>query len=622
VTAPLELAPAELALIDDPGRLLDHAWALEPWGRYRERAATLDALEALLERGGVPAPPPGRDWRLELLAERSIDTGRSRQLEEARALVAQVTQAAQPTHRIALGRAMLGEGQALAWIGTDAATRQSIQAFGQAATHFAALGQRDWHGSALLRCGYSACYQHGDFVRAEALIREALEAYGPDSRRVGGALGSYADVLIDLGEFDAAEQALVRATELAERDGLTKAVFDASWGRARIAAARGDARATERLVQEAERGAVGLDWFETHIGVSFLLDGAEMLDLVGLGDRARLLFQRACERAGEDNDEVLQTAAVLDARSGDPGQALEKLQRLARTDWLEKRVSWRHSLLTAWATFRAGRGGAGELAARGFEQAVACGSIRVAQAGEPDIAAALAPLAERAGSPIARTLLLQGRELVVRLHGSPTVTRADGSVVELPAGMPGELVRLLALHEHGLPVEVVLETFFPGVSPEVARDRLRQVLKRLRAAAGELVLRDGDNLRLIAAWVDVREFLVAAGRVRGARGDAAVRRAYAALALRSGPLLPSDPYAQWAQETREQVRYRQLDLLDLIAADAAARGSHLEALTALEASLEEDPGATDRRAAAAEQLRALGRERAAEFLERGETSRP
>ncbi len=585
--------------------LLERAWTLEPWGRYAERSAILDALERLLETGGVAPPPPGRDWRLELLAERAIDLGREFKIDQAHALVDEVTRSANPDHEIALARAMLASGQALAWVGTDEATRQAHRAFADAAERFAAIGQPDWQGSALLRRGYSASYQHGDLVGAEELIREAIDTYPPDSMRLPGALVSYADVLIDLGEFDRADAEIDRALALTDRVGIAKVRVDLTWARARIAAGRGDARATERLVREAEREAIGMDWFKTHIGRSYLLESAELLDLVGVSDQAQRYFERGRDHGVEDNGDVAQTMAVLRARSGDPGLALEQLQELARGDWLEKRVVWRHTLLTAWATFRAGRDGAGELAARAFEQAVACGTIRVAQAGEPDITAALAPLAERAGSPVARELLLAGRGLIVRLFGTPAVVAPDGSEVRLPPGMPGELVRLLALHEHGLPLEVVLETFFPDVAPEVARQRLRQVLTRLRATAGDIVVRDGETLRLIPAWVDVREFFAAGNRVRGARGSRAVRLAYAALALHSGPLLPSDPYAGWAEDSRERVRYRHLVLLDQVAADAAARGSHQEALTALEAALEEDQNAEERRAAMNRHLQAL-----------------
>jgi DNA-binding SARP family transcriptional activator len=608
MSAPPEISDDDLAGIRDPAILLERAWELEPWGRYAERTAALEALELLLDTGDVAAPPPGRHWRLEMQAERAIDVGRVRLLDEACAIAEQVAEAADPDHKIAIARALLGRGQALAWVGTDDATRQSHHAFAEAAEGFAALGRRDWQGSALLRRGYSACYQYGDLVRAEELIREALATYPQDSMRLPGALCNYADVLVDLGEFAAADEVLDRAVVAAERCGVEDAVSDA-WSRAHIAAGRGDARATERLLMETERVAVTRDWFETHIGLSFLLDAAELLDRVGIHDQSRLYFERGRERGGDDNEEVMQTTAVLRARSGDPERALEELQELARGDWLEKRLTWRHTLLTAWATFRAGRNGAGELAALALEQAVACGGVRVARAGEAEIVAALAPLAEAAGSSAARELLLGDRQLMVRLFGTPRVIAADGTVIAVPPGMPGELIRLLALHEHGLPVDAVLELFYPDVSPPVARQRLRQVLTRMRTAAGEIVVRDGETLRLIPAWVDAREFLEIGKLVRGARGGRALQLAYAALALHTGPMLASDPYAEWAEEPRTQVRYRHLALLDLVAANAAARGSHQEALTALEAALEEDPDAEERRASVLEHLQALGRRR-------------
>ncbi len=587
--APPQLTDAELAAITSPSALLEHAWDLEPWARYAERAAALDRLSQLIAETSLGDPPEGRDWRLELLAEQAIDAGRERRLDEAQTLVAAVTNEADARHQIALGRAMLASGQALAWIGTDEATRQSHRAFAEAAERFAALGNREWQGSALLRRGYSACYQYGDLVAAEALIREALATYEPDSDRLPGALTPYSDVLIDLGEFERAEQVLARAAELAERDGIEKVRAEVTTGRARIAASRGDARATERLLHEAEREAARLEWFETHIGWSFLLEAAELLDRVGLSEQAESYLERCRERAGAGNEEVMQTTAVLRARSGDPGKALEELQELARGIWLEKRVIWRHTLLTAWATFRAGREGAGTLAARALAQAQDCGTVEIAVAGEPEIVAALASLAELSGSAPAREQLLAGRPLLVRLFGTTTVRDATGAHLTLPPGMPGELVRLLALHEHGLPVDVVLEAFFPDATPAAARQRLRQVLTRLRASAGDLIIRDGDTLRLLPAWVDVREFLAAGNRVRGARGARAVQLAYGALALRTGPLLPADPYAEWCADTRDQVHYRHLALLDLVAADAVARGSHQEALTAMEARLSGGP---------------------------------
>jgi DNA-binding SARP family transcriptional activator len=612
---PAEITDETLAEIADPAKLLSVAWDLEPLGRWTERSATLDRLERVLRATPVSPAPPGRSWELELDAERAIDTGRGRRLEEAAALVERVLRDADPSHRTAIARALLARGQALSWIGTDDSVRAARRAFTEAASRFGELPNRDWQASALLRHGYSGWYQHGDLVVAEQLIAQALATYPPESAgRRAGALGSYADVLTDLGELDRAEAVLHEALAHFALHPNPHRASEVTWGLARVAAARGDARGTERLVREAEIEASRSEWYGTHIGLSSRLEGAELLDRVGLDDLARSRFEAAVEQAGEADEEVMQTGAVMTARSGDPWRALELLQELARCNWIEKRAVWRHTLLTAWATYRAGRGDAAPIAARAFEQAVGCGTVRVATVGEPDIAAALAPLAETVGSSIARELMLDGREVVVRLFGTPEVTRADGAPVALPPGKPGELVRMLAVHGHGLAVEVVLEAFFPEVPPTTGRHRLRQVLTRLRAATGELVVRDGDNLRLVPAWVDLREFRRASERVRAARGSRATQLAYAALALRTGPLLPGDPYTEWAREARDQAEFRYLELLDLVADSASVRGSHQEALTALEAALAEEPDDDERRTAMAEHLDALGRHRAARHL--------
>jgi DNA-binding SARP family transcriptional activator len=606
--------------LTNPVALLDHARDLEPLGLYAERKATLDQVQELLDAGRFPPAPVGRDWRLELIAERAIDSTREKN-PNGRALVDQVVRDADPSQKLALGRALLAGGQQLAWEGTDTATAMARREFGQAAAIFASIGRRDWQGSALLRCGYSAHYQYGDLVGAEQLMNQALDAYGPGQRR-DAALTSYADVLIDLGEFDRADRALTEAAEAAVRREDRKITSEIIWGQARIAAGRGDAQVTERLLHEAEQAAVDAQWFETHMGGFFLLEAAELLDRVGLTKQAHQFFEKATDPSRthtKDWDEsILQTRAILLARSGDPVLALEALQEIVRGDWLEKRSVWRHTMMQAWASFRGGRNGAGVLAARALDQAASAGGggSRVAVAGERDVTSALAPLAEHAGSTIARELLVGDRQLLVRLFGIPSVTRRNGELITLPPGKPGELVRMLALNPGGLPVETVLGWFFPDIAPTTARNRLRQILARLRAAAGEIVVRDADNLLLAPAWIDVDEFLATANRVDRARGARAVQVAYACLALHTGPLLPEDVYAEWSLDARDRIEARHTELLDLIAADAIARDSHQEALMALEAALANDPDDVDHQQALLQQLRALGHHQAAARRER------
>lgn len=620
--APPELSEAELAAATDPQTLLARAWDLELWGRSAERVAALDRLEELLATAATtPSPPAGRSWELELLAERALDIPINADaltatvVEQALELADRVLLAADPGYPIAAARAVLARGRALSWTGTDEATRRAADALNDAAERFGRLGHDAWRAYAVYWHGYGVCFLSGQLERAVDLMAQALEILPAGSPRRSMVLSFYADALIALGEWDRAQQALDEGVHLATAEQNPRSVAYVAWSRARLEAARGDAIATERLLHEVERD--GGDWSSGHGGGAFLLDAAEMLNRLGLDTAAHAYFTRACERRPEP-ESVMLTQATLMARSGDPAQGLQALQELARGDWMEKRLMWRHTLLTSWAMFRAGRQGAGELAARALEQAAVCGGVRVALAGEPALVAALAPLAESAGSSHARRLLLGDRELLVRLFGAPSVVRADGSNVKLPVGQPGQLVRMLALEEAGLPVDVVLDRLFPDATAQSARHRLRQLLTRLRSSAGAVVVREDDHLRLQPAWVDVREFLATADRARAVRPPRSVQLAYAALALCRGSLLPTDPYASWTEGIREQVEYRHLELLELIAADASARGSDQEALTALEAAFRHDPDDAERRNAVVAALRRLGRDGAADYLASGQ----
>jgi tetratricopeptide (TPR) repeat protein len=553
----------ELVSQGDPSTLLDLAWAMEPPLRLTERRAALDRLEQVLASGDAPTPPAGRDWQLELWAERAVDAAAADNLEAALALAERVLASSEDSAGIATARATLARGRALAWSGTEENTRAGEGLLVEATERFAALGQTEWQGFTVFWRGHSICYENGRLLEAEALMAQALEILPYSSPRRATVLAFYADVLCDLGAWDRADAALDEAYRLAETadDPLSRAYV--TWSRAHTAAGRGDSVRAERLFREVERDAT--DWWQ-NFGVYFLCDAARSLDTLGLTEQAHGYLRRArtqldsssigSDQATDDLEPLALAHALLLARSGDPALALEELQALTRRRWLEKRLLWRFALLSAWARLRMGnREGAGVEAAHALEQAVATGGINVALAGEPDITAALAPLAAEAGSPAAAELLRGDAQLVIRLFGAPEVVSADGHTLDLPAGRPGELVRILALHPHGLPVEVVLEEFFPDTPPKTSRHRLRQVLLRLRAVGGEIVIREGEMLKLAPAWVDVREFRALARRARASRGTRRVILSGAAQALAGrGPLLVSDPYAAWTEELRDAVQ--------------------------------------------------------------------
>ncbi len=556
------LTVPELPTINDPERLLEHAWALEPALALVERTATLDRLADLLADDGAPAPPDGRDWQLELWAERAIDASAADRVEAALELAGRVLADPDGPSAIALARATLARGRALAGSGTDETAHMADGVLVEATERFAALGHTKWQGFAVYWRGHAIYFENGRLLEAEALMAEALEILPYSSPRRATVLDLYAAVLVDLGEFDRADAVLDEAYRIAETlaDPMSRAYV--TWSRALTAAGRGDAVKAKRRFLEVERDAG--DWWQNY-GAYLLCDAARTLDTLGLTDQAHAYLRRAHAEveltgagsgATPENFEPLGLArALVTARSGDPAAALEQLQALTRNRWLEKRLRWRFTLMGAWANLRAGnREAAAAGAARAYAEAVSVAGIQVALAGEPDITRLLAPLAAEAGSVHARALLSPDAQLVVRLFGPAQVSDADGTVLTLPAGKPSELVRMLAVAPHGLALEVVLEAFFPDAAPSASRHRLRQVLTRLRSAAGEIVLRDGEMLTLAPAWVDVREFRALARRARASRGTRALILGQAALALADrGPLLVADPDADWAETVRQPV---------------------------------------------------------------------
>jgi tetratricopeptide (TPR) repeat protein len=518
-----------------------------------ERRSTLDRLASLLDNGAIPNPPEGRNWKLELWAELAIDASVHANTDEALSLASAVLSsedaAAAP---LAVARASWARGRALAWAGTDATASEGDRELTLAAERFGTLGASEWQGYTKVWHGHTVHYENGRPAEARALIEEGLDLLSPDSPRRATGLVFLADVLIETGQLEAAEDVLIRSYQLANQHADLKSRAYATWTTAHLAAARDDPHTTERLLGEVERDSG--DWFESHLGLYFLTEAAELLDRVGLDGPARRYLRLALGRGTTSNDYVVQARALLVGRSGNPVEAEALLQEVVRSEWIEKRLRWRNTLLLAWVKLRAGSlEDAGRIAARALEQVVSCGGLVVALTSEPLLVRALAPHAHEAGSVRARQLLLGDRRLLVRLFGELTVTGPDGAELPLPAGMPGQLVRMLAVNEYGLPVDYVLETFFPETSASRGRHRLRQVLTRLRTAAGEIVIRDGETLKLVPAWVDVREFFSLARQAQAARDNRAAQLAHAALALAArGPLLPADPYSAWADLVRDQ----------------------------------------------------------------------
>lgn len=173
----------------------------------------------------------------------------------------------------------------------------------------------------------------------------------------------------------------------------------------------------------------------------------------------------------------------------------------------------------------------------------------------------------------------------VRLIGRFAVERA-GVDVTPPAGNPSSAVKIVALAGGEVHAEVLAEELWPEAPPGRGRARLRNVLGRVRQAAGELLVRDGPMIRLAAgSTVDLTAFQRTAGEVRAA-GDAG--RAVALLEDHGAELLPGDLHAPWSAGARERHRAQVVALHDLVADARLAAGAveaavrHWEAIAALD----------------------------------------
>lgn len=217
----------------------------------------------------------------------------------------------------------------------------------------------------------------------------------------------------------------------------------------------------------------------------------------------------------------------------------------------------------------------------------------------------------------------EDREIVDRCRvdvlGRFAVGGPGGAPVPLPPGLPTQAVKLVIAVGGRTHVEAVMEALWPEASPAEGRKGMRNVLSRLARAGMPVLVRDGEAIRIADnVWVDAFAFRGLADRVlTGAEEGDTVLAARRALGLYQGPFLPDDCYSDWTETPRQQLRRRQVALLDLLAADANRRGEVMEAVHLLELALEADPLDDVRYLELAELLLAAGRRgRAAEMVDR------
>ncbi len=151
--------------------------------------------------------------------------------------------------------------------------------------------------------------------------------------------------------------------------------------------------------------------------------------------------------------------------------------------------------------------------------------------------------------------------------------------VAVGSGQEARLLKFVAVSGGRVRAELAIETIWAGAGPSAGRHRLRTVLHRLRATAGDVLsatARRSPSTRRCGSTS--RSFSPKPGtptpwQPRTWPCDCA----RGAMARYRGELLPDDRYEDWAERPRQQAQSAMLDLLDLGAGEAAQRGD-LDAL--------------------------------------------
>lgn len=193
------------------------------------------------------------------------------------------------------------------------------------------------------------------------------------------------------------------------------------------------------------------------------------------------------------------------------------------------------------------------------------------------------------GEPAGRRAGVVAADLVLHLLGPVRVFLGDRPVSTLPGGQSLRVMRyMLAHYDRPVPVEVLIEMFWPGSSVEAGRRNLQQAVyvlrKTLRADRHEhCVLFESDAYLVNPAlnvWSDVTAFERAATSGRRAENEGRPAQARDDLTqaerFYTGDYLEDSPYEEWAIEERERLRLLYVDVanrladLHLAAEDVAA----------------------------------------------------
>lgn len=571
-------------------RVLLHLARVAETGHRRD--VWREALDHAWQLVGDMDPEADPELLRELRAERAADlVWDERTRAEAAALAQSVVQEAGAGELAARARALETLGRLRTLWSQDGPHDDAEPLLAQSARLARQAGYLAWASRALMTLAVGLHFGMCRYTRALAVLDEAMVLLPARSQYRSFVLSFRADVLAWLGRHAEADAAVGEMRQIAEAAGEEWMFAYAAWSDAGVRSLRGDREGTVAAVLGVHQRRAA--WFDETAGIEFLAQAADWLDRVGEHQMAIDHLEQARSRmTGFERVVGVHEACVL-GRSGDPVRAERVIVDVLARPELDQQERWRIMLLRAYAAWRGGDPQAGALAATAFGTCRDLGIGDVPLRCEPTVTQALLPLAAAAGSDAAAALLGGAATVSLALLGCFELRRG-GRRLDPPAGRPAMAVRAVAASGGRLRAEQLIEILWPEADAAAGRNRLKNLLSRLRAAVGEVLVRQEDTVALApdsdcdAALFEAEARQALALAAQGDRdGSAALART--ALTRYRGDLLPDDRYDAWAAQPRERLRLRYLDLLDLAAAHAKDAGEVDDAIRLVQRAIDTEP---------------------------------
>lgn len=410
----------------------------------------------------------------------------------------------------------------------------------------------------------------GRIEESLALLHDLLSAPDlSDAERSWMMLGE-AFVLANSGRLDAADDRFVQIAEIGTLQVNPRLKGAAAWGRALVATCRNDLQQTLQWISTAQNTALDPD--HDFLGSQFNLDASVMLGALGELDEAERYLQRATHMTSAFPAQTTLARFVLDARRGELGDVEAQLAATAPSQW------WRVQLVSAHAAARSGdMERAQQLSGDAYRELLALGFHDAALLGERREQEALRAMLRAEDHREPEAAVPAGREResgAIRLSViGPTVTVVSGSeVIALPPGNPQRLVGVTVAQGGSATFDQLSEAIWPGEDVETSRNRLRNVLLRLRKAAGEVLVRTGNGVRMAPGVScdldDFNRLARDASSALRADPDLAGHLARRAIDVGEGPLFAEFEYEDWAAEARRTTETKLIELFDLLSIQA------------------------------------------------------